>query len=114
MFLRRNMPVEVVAEYDTWRKIRDFEGTEGWVHQSLLAGRRGALLTGGGLHELRARPDAGALVVARAESGVIGELLACPTGDDEAAGWCQIDIAGHRGWLPRAALWGLYPDEAVE
>ncbi|NNG03187.1 MAG: SH3 domain-containing protein [Inquilinus sp.] len=115
VFLRKSMPVEVVAEFDTWRKIRDFEGTEGWVHQSLLSGRRGALLTGDVVHELRAQPHGDALVVARAESGVVGALLSCPAGDDhDAIGWCQIDVAGHRGWLPRRELWGLYADEAVE
>ena len=57
VFLRRSMPVEVVAEFDTWRKIRDFEGIEGWVHQSLLSGRRGALILGDGLRDLRRSPD---------------------------------------------------------
>ena len=114
VFLRREMPVEVVAEFDTWRKIRDFEGTEGWVHQSLLSGRRAALLIGDGLHALRAQPRDDAAVVVRAECGVIGTLLRCPPADDAGAGWCQLDIAGHRGWLARDALYGLYAGETLE
>ena len=66
VFLRQEMPVEVVAEFDTWRKIRDFEGTEGWVHQSLLSGRRGALVLGEEIRDLRLDPEPGAPVVARA------------------------------------------------
>src|SRR3546814_9474044 len=40
VYLRRNMPVEIVAEFDNWRKIRDWQGTVGWVHQNLLSGER--------------------------------------------------------------------------
>jgi len=114
VFLRQEMPVEVVAEFDTWRKIRDFEGTEGWVHQSLLSGRRGALVLGEEIRDLRLDPEPGAPVVARAEPGVIGRLLRCPTDSAPEEGWCYLDIAGYRGWLPRDDLWGVYQDEEVK
>ena len=38
------MPVEIIAEYEAWRKVRDWEGTEGWMHQSLLSGQRTAIV----------------------------------------------------------------------
>ena len=44
VFQRAGLPVEIVAEYETWRRIRDSEGTEGWVLHSLLSGRRTALV----------------------------------------------------------------------
>ena len=114
VFLRQAMPVEVVAEFDTWRKIRDFEGTEGWVHQSLLSGRRGALVTGSEIRDLRLDPAPDAPVVARAEPGVIGRLLRCPTDSPPESGWCYLDIEGYRGWMPRGDLWGVYSDEEVD
>ena len=114
VFLRQAMPVEVVAEFDTWRKIRDFEGIEGWVHQSLLSGRRGALVLGSDIRDLRLDPDPAAPVVARAEPGVIGRLLRCPTDSVPENGWCYIDIAGYRGWMPRGDLWGVYSGEEVD
>jgi SH3-like domain-containing protein len=46
VFKRRDLPVEVVDEFESWRRIRDWEGTLGWVHQSMLRGRRTALVTG--------------------------------------------------------------------
>lgn len=113
VFLRRAMPVEVVAEFDTWRKIRDFEGTEGWVHQSLLSGQRGALILGEEIRDLRLDPEPGAPIIARAEPGVIGRILRCPTDSVPEDGWCYLDIAGYRGWMPRGDLWGLYQDEEV-
>ena len=82
VFVRRELPVEVIAEFDVWRKIRDWQGTVGWVHQSMLDGRRTARVTGAD-RELRSEPVDSAAAVARLAPGVIGRLLEC-----EAA-WCR-------------------------
>src|SRR3972149_4758083 len=42
VFTRAGLPVEVSAEFENWRRIRDAEGSEGWVFPSLLSGRRTA------------------------------------------------------------------------
>lgn len=107
VFVRKGMPVEIIAEFDTWRRIRDWEGTSGWVHQSLLSGRRGVVVTGA-LRHLRRHPEEEAPVVARAEPGVIGELRRCRDA------WCEVEIEGYRGWLRREEVWGVYPDERVD
>lgn len=107
VFVRRDIPVEITAEFDTWRRIRDWEGTEGWVHQSMLSGKRAAVVLGE-VRSLRRAPATGAPVVARAEPGVIGRLKRC---DGE---WCELDLSGHDGWLRRSEFWGVYPDEAFE
>ncbi len=107
VFMRRALPIEITAEYGQWRKIRDYDGSEGWVHKSLLTGRRSLLVTGE-VRTLRDDPALEAPATARAEPGVIGRLLACD------GGWCEIDVAGHKGWLPIAHLWGVYDGEVVE
>ncbi len=107
VFLRRSLPIEITAEYGNWRKVRDVDGSEGWVHKSLLTGRRSALVTGA-VRTLRRDPGAVSAAVARAEPGVVGKLLACRDG------WCQIEIEGRKGWLPTAHLWGVYDGETVE
>jgi SH3-like domain-containing protein len=104
---RRHLPVEVLAEFENWRKIRDPSGTEGWVHQSTLSGRRYALVMGE-TRALRRAPQNDAGVVARAESGVVGQLLEC------RAQWCRIDAGGFRGWLERRQIWGIYPSETLK
>ena len=104
---RRAMPVEVLAEFDIWRKIRDWQGTVGWVHQSMLTGNRTALiLTSPRL--LRSEPGAGGRPVARLEPGVIAKLLQC---DGE---WCRLEADSYRGWLKREEFFGVFPNEMVK
>ena len=104
VFVRDGLPVEIVAEHEHWRRIRDFEGALGWVHRSLLTGARTVLVVGS-VWTLRRVPSVTAVPVARVEPGVVGRLREC--GGD----WCRIEFGDHRGWLPRAAVWGVYPDE---
>ena len=107
VYKRRSLPVEVIAEFDTWRKIRDFEGTEGWVHQNMLSGRRTTIVTRT-TRTLRREAKNAAAAVARLEPGVLGRLLECE------GEWCRVEVAGLKGWLRRGEIWGVYPDESVK
>ena len=106
VFARQGLPVEIVAEFDTWRKIEDHEGEQGWVHSSLLSSRR-TIMIRDQTAELRRTPNADSRVVLRAEPGVIGTLFDCE--ED----WCRVEIAGQRGWLQRSQFWGTTPGEIV-
>ncbi len=107
VFSRRGMPVEVVAEFDTWRRIRDRDGTEGWVLQGMLSAKRSVIVVGG-TRTLRHDPTPAGRPVAQAETGVIGQLLLCRDN------WCEIDAGGYHGWLRQEELWGVYPNERLE
>ncbi|MFM7416963.1 MAG: SH3 domain-containing protein, partial [Alphaproteobacteria bacterium] len=80
-YQRRELPVEIVREFELWRRIRDPEGTEGWVHQSTLMGRRSFIVRGAPGSEvmLRRRAEDQAQPVARLRPGVVGRLRACDT-----------------------------------
>ncbi len=104
---RKNLPVEVLAEFEHWRKIRDWEGTEGWVHQSMLSSRRYVLVMGE-MRTLRRQPEPSAPPVARAEPGALAQLLECE------GRWCRLDAGGFKGWLQRGELWGVYANETVK
>ena len=106
VFARKGMPVEIIEEFDTWRKIRDYEGEEGWIHSSLLSSKRMVMITGD-VRDLRRTPGPDARVVLRAEPGVIGQLFDCEEN------WCRIEIDGRRGWLQRSEFWGTRPGEIV-
>jgi SH3-like domain-containing protein len=106
VFARKDLPVEIIAEFDTWRKIRDADGDEGWIHSSLLSSRRTIMVTGQ-VRELHRTPSPNSRVVLRAEPGVIGRLFDCEEN------WCRIEIEGRRGWLQRDEFWGTRPGEIV-
>jgi len=107
-FTRRGQPLEVTAEYGQWRRVRDAEGAGGWVHHSLLSGVRTVLIRGEDASALRAGPREGTAIRAMAEPGVVARLETC---DPE---WCRVTAGGVTGWLPRARLWGVEPDEVFE
>ncbi|WP_296423341.1 SH3 domain-containing protein [Yoonia sp.] len=104
VFTRRNMPLQVVAEYGHWRRVIDRDGQGGWVHYSMLSGARTVLIDGQ-TTPLRARPDDTSLENAILEPGVIARLGEC------TADWCQLTAGGYRGWAPKAVLWGVNPAE---
>jgi SH3-like domain-containing protein len=103
---RRGLPVEIIAEFDAWRKVRLHDSDEGWIHSSLLSSRR-TIVIKDEIAELRRTPADDARVVLRAEPGVIGELLDCE------GEWCRVDIEGRRGWLRGQAFWGVLPGETL-
>jgi SH3-like domain-containing protein len=105
-YIRRGLPVEITAEYDNWRRIREFDGTTGWVHRSLLSGQR-TVLVAGDTRALYDEPDPASRAVLRAEPGVLGTLLSC------AGAWCRIAIGDVRAFIPRAHIWGVYADEEI-
>ena len=111
IYTRVGWPVEVTAEFENWRRIRDSDGSEGWVYHSMLSGKRMAavqLQTKTDLAPLHASPDAKSAVMAQLQSGVLGSVKRC-TGS-----WCRIAGDGFDGWIEQNRLWGVYPDEKIE
>ena len=107
-FVGRGLPLEVTGEYGHWRRVQDSEGYGGWIHHSLLSGQRTALVRADAPVPLHAGPNDASAVRAMAEPGVVGRLEAC------REAWCEIAAGGVDGWLPRAVLWGVGPDEAID
>jgi SH3-like domain-containing protein len=111
VFTRAGLPVEITAESDNWRRIRDWEGAEGWVYHSLLSGRRTALVSAKKPDELVPlydKADVTSTLVARLQPGVLASVKHC-TGI-----WCRISGAGFDGWVVQERLWGVYPNEKID
>jgi SH3-like domain-containing protein len=112
VYTRPGLPVEITAEYENWRRIRDWEGAEGWVYHSLLSGKRTALVTKAkNADELVAvydSPDAKAPVKARLQPGVVGTVKRC------ADGFCRVIGEGFDGYVEQERLFGVYLNEKVE
>lgn len=107
-YQRRGLPVEIVDEHEYWRQIREQDGTKGWVHKSMLTGKRSALVMGG-IRDIRDQPSPVGDIEIQAEPGVQVRLLAC-----RDAIWCEVQLAGRKGFMAREGLWGLYPDETFK
>lgn len=110
IFAKAGLPVEIIAEYDNWRRIRDSDGAEGWVFHSLLSGRRTAIVAPWSdkkTIDMRRAPSSDGTLAARVEPGVLVDLSNCD-GD-----WCEVSVSDVSGWLPQDMLWGVYPKEAV-
>ena len=43
------MPVEVIDEFEVWRKVKDYQGDIGWIHLSQLSRKRTLLTTKDGI-----------------------------------------------------------------
>jgi len=111
VYRRRGLPMEVLRETERWRQVRDPDGTEGWVHMSMLSGsERRAMVRAEAPPVLLRRPEAQSEGIARIEHGVVVKVLQCPQG----GGHCRVEAGRFQGWLGRAALWGVYPSESLE
>ncbi len=111
VFNRAGLPVEVTAEYETWRRIRDADGAEGWVYHSMLSLRRTALVAPwlkGETVPLRGSADADAKVVAKLEPSVLGVVKTCD------GKFCRITGDGFDGYVQQNQLFGVYPGEKVD
>ena len=111
VFQRAGLPIEITAEFEIWRKVRDSEGVEGWVLHSLLSGRRTALVAPwkkGAVLAIYAKPADGGAVAANLQAGVIGNIRTCD------GAWCRVFGEGFEGYIQQASLWGVYPGEKVE
>src|SRR3954466_2435896 len=87
VYTRSGLRVEITAEFENWRRVRDSEGAEGWVYRSLLSGRRTAVITMKTKDELAPlsdRADPGSAVAARLQAGVVAQVKKCVNG------WCRV------------------------
>ncbi len=110
LFKKEGVPVEIIAEFENWRRVRDSEGDDGWVFHSRLSGRRTAQINPRLKDKTIAvygKDSDSAAVVARLEPGVIGNVEQC-TGR-----WCRVSGDGFEGWIQQDRLWGVYPGERI-
>lgn len=111
VFQRAGLPVEITAEFEIWRRVRDSEGAEGWVLHSLLSGRRTGLVgvgKTGQVFKIYTQPRASSEVAASLQSGVIANVRTCD------GAWCLIYGDGYKGYIEQVALWGVYPNERIQ
>ncbi|HMB48207.1 MAG TPA: SH3 domain-containing protein [Afifellaceae bacterium] len=110
VFVRAGVPVEIIQEFENWRKIRDWEGSEGWIHRSLLSGRRTVIVApwdDRAQFALRRSPSEGAGISAYLEANLFAAVVSC------ADNWCRLEDERFNGWIEQNRLWGVYPQEVI-
>ena len=110
VYTRAGLPVEITAEFENWRRVRDSEGAEGWVYHSLLSGRRTAVVTmkhKDDLATVHENADTQSAVTARLQVGVLAQVKKCDSH------WCHVEGKGFDGWVEQQRLWGVYANEQV-
>jgi SH3-like domain-containing protein len=120
VYVKKGQPVEILQEFDTWRKIRDVDGQEGWVHQNMLSGNRaGIAMTSATDTQLPLLARAGDNNGVRAYlgSGFRVDISKCD------GSWCEVSATTHpkagsaatyQGYLQQSQLWGVYPNEEFD
>jgi SH3-like domain-containing protein len=108
-YRRAGLPLEIILEFENWRKVRDIDGQEGWVFYSLLSGNRTGIVKDAELAPLFKKPKPDSGLAAQLQKGVIVRLDECEPG------WCKAEIKTQNeslsGWLERKYIWGIYENE---
>ena len=107
VYRREGLPVEITAEYDIWRRIRDWEGSEGWVQKSALTGKRAAIIATGP-KDLVDDPATGSRVLAHVATNAVGHVVSC------TENWCAVTFGDIRGYMPKDSFWGTYANEVFD
>lgn len=107
LYQRADLPVRVVAVFKEWRRVRDPDGTEGWMLGGLISSTRTAIVRGGEPIAMRDRPASAGKLLWRAAPGVVGRLSECD------GGWCRFDVKGQAGYVEVVGLWGVEAGERL-
>ena len=98
----RGMPVEIVARYGDWVKVRDADGELAWTESKGLSARRNVVVKALSAR-LRAAPDDNAAILMTADKGVLLELV-----DPQTSGWVSVRHQdGIAGFVRATEVWGI-------
>ncbi len=102
IFIKKQEPVEIIAEYEQWRKVQDIDGEGGWIHLSALSSKRSVILISDKIVPIISKPGKSQNIIAKLEPGIRCDLIKC---EDQ---WCQIACQSYKGWIAKNLLWGVY------
>jgi len=107
VYHKEGLPLEITAEFDVWRHVRDFEGSEGWVHKSTLSGKRTFIVTDQNANIYKS-PKITSHIIANTDQKVVGKIILCEIS------WCEIKINDYKGYMQKLSFWGTYSHETFD
>ncbi len=105
VFIKKGEPIEITTEFDQWRYITDVKGEGGWVHSSVLSGKRSVIIKSKNIEPLRKSADKTSRVIAKLSPNLRCAFKVCKKD------WCKIDCQSNSGWIEKKHLWGVYPED---
>ena len=105
VYHRKGLPVEIVGQFDVWRRVRDSQGSTGWVHSSMISETRTVLVTAQKPAPVYRADDPRSQILALAQPGVVAKLETC------TATFCEINAEGTEGWIDKKNIWGVRAGE---
>lgn len=100
VYRTRGLPLQVVAETRDWRRVCDPEGGVAWVHRRTVDSVRTVMRTLPQPLALNRSPRTDSVPVATLAGRALAPLDVC------RGGWCQIELAGRKGWVREGEVWG--------
>ena len=104
-YIEKNLPVEVIDEFDAWRKIKDYDDHVGWLHKSLIKGDRFILTVTKKENKKNIYNRPNGKIIGIVNNNNILSLEKC------LVNWCYITHDNLRGWLSKEFIWGVYKEE---
>ena len=102
-----NIPIEIIEEYKDWRKINDYEGNIGWLHKSLIRGKKFAIVNTPYQEGLQVFNKPKGNNIGKIGKKNILEVKTC------LVNWCKIKYRKNIGWVNKLNLWGVYEKEII-
>ena len=92
-------PFRVLKKVGDWYHVKDYEGDEGWVHQSQV-GNTPTVITSNAKCSLRSEPKSDAKVLFTVGPGIPFKIL------KHNNNWLLLEHAdGDKGWLQESVVW---------
>jgi SH3-like domain-containing protein len=109
IYRRKGLPVQILHKYDIWYRVKDSDGTVGWISNVMISTRRRTVVvTSNRAAPIRDGAGVNAHAIAYAQHGVVAKLEACK------ADACKVSVDGTEGWIKKQNIWGVGVGEVFE
>ena len=107
-FIKKNYPLKVLEEYEDWRKVEDFKKNIGWIHKSLISGKRTGIVLSNDNKTIKLLNTLNGNVIGEIGKGNIVFLEKCKID------WCLVSSKNYKGWIDKKYIWGVKQNEIIK
>ena len=97
-YIENDFPIQIIEEYQDWRKIIDINNNSGWLHKRLIKGNRSGIIVSLNDKNILVYNTVFGKIIGEVSPGSIVNLKKCKQN------WCLIKIGNHKGWINKKYL----------